>query len=71
MKYSELDDETLRRDVSSLEDRERVLEMRIARPRDFPTDDPAIDAISLKHLRDSLEPMRAELDRRRRKGGRS
>lgn len=63
-KYGDLSDENLNREIMSLENRANVLEGRISRPKDYPTDDPAIDAISLKYIRQTLEEMHEEQKRR-------
>lgn len=63
-KYSDLSDEKLNRELMSLENRANVLEGRISRPKDYPTDDPAIDSISLKYIRQALEEMHEEQKRR-------
>jgi len=63
-KHSHLSNERLKKDIMTLEDRARVLQMRIAEPKGFPTDDPVVDAISLKHLRCTLDEMYEELKQR-------
>lgn len=65
-KYSEFSDEELSREILSLQARANVLEGRIARPKDYPTDDPSVDAISLRFLKESLDEMHREQERRRR-----